>query len=86
MRVGGDGQLHPVEFPPDAVTAPGLPRNVRNICTLHHNEVVCAVAISPNRYIYTGGKVCMYVCAHYLGQTLSSPSDEKLHVQYFAIL
>ena len=36
----------------------GLPRNIRNLFTLLHNEVVCAVAISnPVRHIYTGGKV-----------------------------
>ncbi len=58
VRVGTDGQVHPVEFPSDAATAVGLPRGIRNICTLHHNEVVCAVAISsPTRHIYTGGKV-----------------------------
>ena len=58
VRIGSDGQVQPVEFPTDAVTASGLPRGIRSICTLLHNEVVCAVAISnPVRHIYTGGKV-----------------------------
>ena len=36
----------------------GLPRNIRNLYTLLHNDVLCAVAISnPVRHIYTGGKV-----------------------------
>ena len=58
VRIGADGQVQPVNFPIDAVSAPGLPRNIRNMCTLLHNEVVCAVAISnPVRHVYTGGKV-----------------------------
>lgn len=62
VRIGSDGQIQPVEFPADAATANGLPRSVRSICTLLHNEVVCAVAISnPVRHIYTGGKVCVYI-------------------------
>lgn len=60
MCIGPEGQVQPVEFPPDATTAAGLPRSVRSICTLLHNEVVCAVAMSnPVRHIYTGGKVCI---------------------------
>ena len=62
IRIGPDGQSQPVEFPPDASTAPGLPRSIRSICSLLHNEVVCAVAISnPVRHIYTGGKVHSHV-------------------------
>jgi len=62
VRIGPDGQGQPVDFPPDAATAAGLPRNVRSICSLLHNEVVCAVAISnPVRHIYTGGKVSGWV-------------------------
>lgn len=58
MRIGSDGHVQPVDFPADAVTASGLPRSVRSVCTLLHNEVVCAVAISnPVQHIYTGGKV-----------------------------
>lgn len=58
LRVGPDGVSQPVDFPPDAATAAGLPRSIRSIYTLLHNEVVCAVAISnPVRHIYTGGKV-----------------------------
>ena len=62
VRVGADGQVQPVNFPVDAIAAPGLPKNIRSVCTLLHNEVVCAVAISnPVRHIYTGGKGCVKV-------------------------
>ena len=58
MRIDSEGHVQPVEIPADAATAPGLPRNIRSICSLLHNEVVCAVAISnPVRHIFTGGKV-----------------------------
>ena len=58
MHIGSDGQVQPVNFPVDAISAPDLPRSIRNYCTLSHNEVVCAVAISdPVKHIYTGGKV-----------------------------
>ena len=58
VHIGSDGQVQPVNFPVDAISAPDLPRSIRNYCTLSHNEVVCAVAISdPVKHIYTGGKV-----------------------------
>ena len=58
VHIGSDGQVQPVNFPVDAISAPDLPRSIRSVCTLSHNEVVCAVAIStPVRHIYTGGKV-----------------------------
>ena len=62
--ISKDGGVQPVPIAPDAAVAPGLPRSIRNLYTLLHNEVVCAVAISnPVRHIYTGGKV-MYIHVH----------------------
>lgn len=59
--VSKDG-VQPVPIAPDAAIAPGLPRSIRNLYTLLHNEVVCAVAISnPVRHIYTGGKVMPFL-------------------------
>lgn len=49
-------------FPADALTGPGIPRHARQINTLSHGEVVCAVTISnPTKYVYTGGKGCVKV-------------------------
>lgn len=56
--VSADGQMQPVPFPPDALIGSGIPRHARQISTLNHGEVVCAVTISnPPRHVYTGGKV-----------------------------
>ena len=56
--MSADGQMQPVPFPPDALIGPGIPRHARQINTLNHGEVVCAVTISnPCRHVYTGGKV-----------------------------
>ncbi|RMC19202.1 hypothetical protein DUI87_03807 [Hirundo rustica rustica] len=56
------GQMQPVPFPPDALIGPGIPRHARQINTLNHGEVVCAVTISnPTRHVYTGGKGCVKV-------------------------
>ena len=53
-----EGGIQPVPIAADAAVDPGLPRSIRTLYTLLHNEVVCAVAISyPVRHIYTGGKV-----------------------------
>ena len=50
--------MQPVPFPPDALIGPGIPRHARQINTLNHGEVVCAVTVSnPTRHVYTGGKV-----------------------------
>lgn len=58
FHVSADGQLQPVPFPPDALIGPGIPRHARQLSTLSHGEVVCAVTISnPCRHVYTGGKV-----------------------------
>jgi groucho len=60
--VNAEGHLAPVPFPPDALTGPGIPRQARQINTLSHGEVVCAVTISnPTKYVYTGGKGCVKV-------------------------
>jgi len=62
FHVSGDGQMQPVPFPPDALIGPGIPRHARQINTLTHGEVVCAVTVSnPTRHVYTGGKGCVKV-------------------------
>ncbi|KAK0154511.1 Transducin-like enhancer protein 1 [Merluccius polli] len=54
--------MQPVPFPPDALLGPGIPRHARQIHTLNHGEVVCAVTISSStRQVYTGGKGCVKV-------------------------
>lgn len=54
--------MQPVPFPPDALIGPGIPRHARQINTLSHGEVVCAVTISnPTRHVYTGGKGCVKI-------------------------
>ena len=59
--MSADGQMQPVPFPPDALIGPGIPRHARQINTLNHGEVVCAVTISdPTRHVYTGGKVRLF--------------------------
>ncbi|CAL8308015.1 unnamed protein product [Lota lota] len=62
FHVSADGQMQPVPFPPDALLGPGIPRHARQIHTLNHGEVVCAVTISTStRQVYTGGKGCVKV-------------------------
>jgi len=62
FHVGAENQLQPVSFPVDALTAPGIPRHARQINTLQHGEVVCAVTMSnPTKFVYTGGKGCVKV-------------------------
>lgn len=55
--------MRPAPFPSDALSGPGIPRHsCRQINTLAHGEVVCAVTISnPTKYVYTGGKGCVKV-------------------------
>ncbi|CDW57732.1 WD40 and TLE N domain containing protein [Trichuris trichiura] len=61
-RLAADGQMQPVPFPADALIGPGIPRNARQLSSLSHGEVVCAVAISsPTRHVYTGGKGCVKI-------------------------
>ncbi|CAH1254263.1 TLE1 [Branchiostoma lanceolatum] len=72
FHVSADGQMQPVPFPPDALIGPGIPRHARQINTLNHGEVVCAVTISnPPRHIYTGGKGCVKVW------DISQPSNKN---------
>ena len=62
FHVGADGQVNPVPFPPDALVGPGIPRHARQVNTLSHGEVMCAVTISnPTKHVYTGGKGCVKV-------------------------
>lgn len=62
FHVSAEGQMQPVPFPHDALIGPGIPRHARQINTLSHGEVVCAVTISnPTKYVYTGGKGCVKV-------------------------
>ncbi|XP_016898482.1 transducin-like enhancer protein 4 isoform X2 [Cynoglossus semilaevis] len=62
FHVSADGQMQPVPFPPDSLVGPGIPRHLRQISTLSHGDVVCAVTISnPTHHVYTGGKGCVKV-------------------------
>ncbi|NXU37657.1 TLE4 protein, partial [Drymodes brunneopygia] len=62
FHVSADGQMQPVPFPPDALMGSGIPRHARQLHTLSHGEVVCAVTISNStRHVYTGGKGCVKV-------------------------
>ncbi|XP_026829545.1 protein groucho isoform X2 [Ooceraea biroi] len=73
FHMNGEGQLQPVPFPNDALIGPGIPRHARQINTLTHGEVVCAVTISnPTKYVYTGGKGCVKVWD--IGQSVGSAS------------
>merc|ERR1719193_405146 len=62
FHCNGEGEKRPVPFPPDALMGPGIPRHARQINTLAHGDVVCAVTMSnPTKYVYTGGKGCVKV-------------------------
>lgn len=62
FHISGEGQMLPVPFPPDALLGPNIPRHARQLSTLSHGEVVCAVTVSnPTRHVYTGGKGCVKV-------------------------
>ncbi|XP_052524786.1 transducin-like enhancer protein 1 isoform X4 [Tympanuchus pallidicinctus] len=62
FHVSADGQMQPVPFPPDALLGSGIPRHARQLHSLAHGEVVCAVTISNStRHVYTGGKGCVKV-------------------------
>lgn len=62
FHVSSDGSIQPAAFPPDALSSPGVPRQVKLINSLAHGEVVCAVTISnPTRHVYTGGKGCVKI-------------------------
>lgn len=62
FHVSVDGQMQPVPFPSDALVGAGIPRHARQLHTLAHGEVVCAVTISGStQHVYTGGKGCVKV-------------------------
>ncbi|NWS61004.1 TLE2 protein, partial [Chunga burmeisteri] len=62
FHVNADGEMQPVPFPPDALIGSGIPRHARQLHTLTHGEVVCAVTISSStQHVYTGGKGCVKV-------------------------
>ncbi|KFQ80546.1 Transducin-like enhancer protein 2, partial [Phaethon lepturus] len=62
FHVSADGQMQPVPFPPDALIGSRTPRHARQLHTLTHGEVVCAVTISSStQHVYTGGKGCVKV-------------------------
>ncbi|PBC33474.1 Transducin enhancer protein [Apis cerana cerana] len=79
FHVSSEGQMQPVPFPPDALSGQGIPRHARQINTLSHGEVVCAVTISnPTKYVYTGGKGCVKVWDIGQGGTGSTKSVSQL--------
>ncbi|XP_035720516.1 transducin-like enhancer protein 3 isoform X11 [Vespa mandarinia] len=79
FHMNGEGQLQPVSFPTDALTGPGIPRHARQINTLTHGEVVCAVTISnPTKYVYTGGKGCVKVWDIGQGSSISAKPVSQL--------
>ncbi|XP_065671029.1 transducin-like enhancer protein 1 isoform X8 [Hydra vulgaris] len=62
FHISGDSQMVPVTLPADALLGPNIPRHARQLSTLNHGEVVCAVTVSnPTRHLYTGGKGCVKV-------------------------
>ncbi|CAK5090073.1 unnamed protein product [Meloidogyne enterolobii] len=47
----------PVVFPSDASSEPDVPKGMRHIANLPHNEIVCTTIFSKNRQrVFTGGK------------------------------
>lgn len=79
FHVAADGQVNPVPFPPDALNGTGIPRHARQVNTLNHGEVVCAVTISnPTKHVYTGGKGCVKVWDISGGQTTSKTPVTQL--------
>ena len=62
FHVNGEGEKRAVPFPSDALIGPGVPRAARQINSLPHGDVVCAVTMSnPTKHVYTGGKGCVKV-------------------------
>jgi type II secretory pathway pseudopilin PulG len=50
----GNAVSKPVNMTPEALTGPNIPTSARELATLMHGEVVCAVTISePSKRIYT---------------------------------
>lgn len=76
FHVNAEGQIQPVPFPSDALLGPGIPRHARQVNTLNHGDVVCAVTVSnPCKQIYTGGKGCVKVW------DITQPSSNKTPIK-----
>lgn len=57
IQLDAGGQPKFIPCSPRALADPAVPKKAREVYTLDHGEVVCAVALSnPTRNIYTGGK------------------------------
>jgi len=57
IQLDSDGQTKFIPCSPRALADPAVPKKAREVFSLDHGEVVCAVALSnPTRNIYTGGK------------------------------
>lgn len=65
IQVDHEGRTRYIPCSPRALADPAVPKKAREVCTLDHGEVVCAVALSnPTRNIYTGGKGFVKVWSH----------------------
>ncbi|MCJ8737765.1 hypothetical protein PDJAM_G00027810 [Pangasius djambal] len=90
FHVSADGQMQPVPFPPDALLGPGIPRHARQIHTLSHGEVVCAVTISTStrhgrqlqQHDFTSQIFSLGYCptGEWLAVGMESSNVEVLHV------
>lgn len=57
IQLDPEGQPKFIPCSPRALADPAVPKKAREVFSLDHGEVVCAVALSnPTRNIYTGGK------------------------------
>lgn len=56
-QLDADGQPNYIRCSPRTLADPQVPKKAREVFSLEHGEVVCAVALSnPTKNIYTGGK------------------------------
>lgn len=73
--------MQPVPFPSDALVGTGIPRHARQLHTLAHGEVVCAVTISSStQHVYTGGKGCVKNRDNYIRSCKLLPDGQSLIV------
>lgn len=57
IHLDPDGRPKYIPCSPGALADPAVPKKAREVFSLDHGEVVCAVALSnPTRNVYTGGK------------------------------
>lgn len=57
IQLDADGRQRYIPCSPQSLADPLVPKRAREVFTLQHGEVVCAVALSnPTKNIYTGGK------------------------------